>query len=302
MKIRPMARLATVVAAFSVFAAAQADTYGLLIGINDYPDVLDAAGNIAKDANGNPIDPDLRGCENDVKAMNEVLTSKYGVKPENVKMLLSKQATAPAFIDGLKWLLTTAKAGDQVMFFYSGHGGQIKSTTEADGIDEVIVLADNQLVPDDLFGEVAGMFSQKGVNATFVFDSCYSGGMSRSGQRIKFLNLKDSSNYKLAPAALIESAKVQDKMAPAQNPGVFAFIFAGQEDQPTIDLSGLKDIPDHGLFTLFFTAVLTDNPNTPLKDLMDMIANTITKELEFKQFPRFEASSEERASQPVVIR
>lgn len=302
MKFRSLFRLTTAFAVLASFGVAQAETYAYLIGINDYPDVLDASGNLAKDANGNPIDPDLKGCENDVKAMVEIVTTKYGVKAENVRTLLSKQATAEAFIENMKWFVSAPKAGDQVLFFYSGHGGQIKSDKEADGLDEVIVLADNKLVPDDFFADLAPLFTASGVNSTFVFDSCYSGGMARQGMRVKFQDLTKSTVHSLIADDQLKSAAVEMKATQVQTEGVFAFLFAGQEGQPTIDISGLKDIPDHGLFTLFLTAAISDNPNVPLKDLVDIIANTINKELEFTQVPNFESSDAARADKPLIIR
>lgn len=302
MKYQSLVRLTTAFAVLASFAVAKAETYALLIGINDYPDVLDASGNLAKDANGNPIDPDLKGCENDVKAMVALITTKYGVKTENVKTLLSKQATGEAFIENMKWLVNAPKAGDQVLFFFSGHGGQIKSDKEEDGLDEVIVLADNKLVPDDFFGELAPMFASAGVNATFVFDSCYSGGMARQGMRIKFQDLTKSTVHSLLSEEQLQSASLEPKTAEVQTEGVYAFLFAGQEGQPTIDISGLKDIPDHGLFTLFLTAAITDNPNATLQELVDIVANTINKELEFTQVPNMEASDAARADKPLIIR
>lgn len=298
MKVR---RILTLVALALTGALANAETYALCIGINDYPDVLDDAGKLAKDKDGNPIDPDLRGAVNDATSMRDLFIAKYGVKPENAKLITNKDANEKGFIDGLKWILGKLKPGDQMLFTYSGHGGQIDSKTEADGQDEVIVLADNKLVPDDLFAEIVKTTSEAGIHSTFVFDSCFSGGMARAGRRVKFLDLPKSYAAKLMPAATqqsIRGAFRPKQAAPAK--GSYAFLFAGREDQPTIDISGVKDIPDHGIFTLFLLAALQDDPKATLEDLVGT-TNKVLKELEFEQEPRGEFSSADRAAKPIIL-
>lgn len=49
-----------------------AETYALMIGINDYPEPTDARGQPLRDANGNLVSEDLHGCVNDVTEMSEI--------------------------------------------------------------------------------------------------------------------------------------------------------------------------------------------------------------------------------------
>lgn len=299
LKMRFAALAALSLCALTTHAA----TYAVLIGINDYPDVVDSSGNRVKDEKGNFVDDDLKGAVNDVTAWKGLLTGKYGVPGDNVKMLTDKDANETKFVETMKWMFSNAKSGDQILFFYSGHGGQIKTTNpeEEDGLEEVIVLADRKLVPDNLFGELAKVAASRGINATFVFDSCHSGGMSRDGARTKFLNLAQRSGHVKAAQASLDGVKTSFRQAaPAASTGSFAFLFAGQEDQPTIDISGMKDIPAHGVFTLFVTAALNDAPAAPIKDLIPVVTEVLRK-LEFKQVPRFETSSPERGDKPVVL-
>lgn len=305
--MKSIVKLAAIAVAGCLFAgAANAETYAFMMGINDYPDVLDEAGKLAKGDDGKPIDPDLKGCVNDVTEMKDILLKKFMVRPENVRIALNKEGGEEGFVQGMKWLLSKPKEGDQIIFFYSGHGGQIKSKTEEDGIDEVIVLADNKLVQDDLFADVVQVTSKAGINATFIFDSCYSGGMSRDPHRkIKAMNTAlERSPSKFQHLMNFQTAGIKAAFKKPQEPttlkGSWAYLFAGSEEKPTIDISGIKDIPDHGVFTLFLTAALTDDPKSTMEDLVKT-TKEVLKDLEFDQDPQGEFSSPERAKLPLIF-
>lgn len=108
---------------------ARAERYALLVGVSDY---------------ASPRIKDLGGCENDVKLMAYLLTNRYQFPQENVRMLLSRGATKAAILGGLSFLAETSKAGDDVVFFFSGHGSQVTDLDgdESDGMDEVLLPGD----------------------------------------------------------------------------------------------------------------------------------------------------------------
>jgi len=302
MRLNNIARLMTAVAlGAGLVGAAFADTYAVLIGVNDYPDAVGTDGNPLKDEKGNPINHDLKGAVNDVESMKKVLIDGFSIDKDHIKVVTDKDATEAGFVGSMKAALSDIKPGDQFIFFYSGHGGQIDDKDEPDGIEEVIVLGDNQLVPGDFFGELSKVLAENNIDSTFIFDSCFSGGMSRDGQRVKFLNMVNNKAYKPVAAARLNGLKTATKKAPAkQEKGEFAFIFAGQEDQPTIDISGLKDVPAHGVFTLFLSAILEEMPKAGINDLVEAIQKAL-KELKFDQVPRAEFSSPERAALPILV-
>jgi len=78
----------------------------LLVGINKY--AMSGA--------------DLNGCVNDVNNLWEKLTTKYGFDPDNVRMLTDERATQANILQRLGWLVDNAKAGELLIFQYSGHG------------------------------------------------------------------------------------------------------------------------------------------------------------------------------------
>ncbi|MBL8060358.1 MAG: caspase family protein [Chthonomonas sp.] len=297
--------------------AANAESYAYLVGIKDYPTPLDAQGNPLKDEKGNVVDNDLAGPINDCNSIMSLLNLKYGYNSSNIRKSFDKDATGKNFLENIKWLATTAKAGDNVVFYYSGHGAQLeddkaKEPTPGDKIDETLVLADGTLVIDDLFDEVKGILTANGVNVTFVFDSCFSGGMSREfmvngrSAREKFLGKKQTgANYKSMSRAMmnnwrpsIDSIKTRATFNPT---GTAAWIYASKETEPSVDLGAAgADSPAHGLFTLLLTAVLEAEPKSPAKDLVDAI-NEFATEKGFKQGPNTEFSNSTRANQPVFL-
>jgi hypothetical protein len=290
---------------------AHAETYAVMVGIGDYPDPVGADGKPLRDDKGNVVNLDLAGPVNDVKTYKDLLVNKHGVKPDNIKLVLDKNANEKGFVDNMRWLFGTAKPGDQIIFVYSGHGTQIKAEDEEDGKEEAIVLADNMLVPGDLFGELAKSASKAGLNATFVFDSCFSGGMSRdvvsfngnAGQaRNKFVLENVSAKMKRLPKAKGTELKAVVKAAPTQEAGSYAFLFGGREDQTTTDLDFKDpDQPDHGLFTLVLAMALEKLPDAPVEDLMKAVAE-ILKEKGFTQVPQFEFSSAARGQKPFFLK
>lgn len=283
-----------------------AETYALSIGINDYPE--------SKDAQGQVVDSDLKGCVNDAKALQNLFVTKFGVKSENTRIITDKKVTFEAFLDNMKWLLSSAKAGDQVVFTYSGHGGQVKDATEPDGFEEVLVLADENLIPGDLFGEIAKLLSVNGIHSTFIFDSCFSGGMSRNVDGKISVRNKSLGEVRARRSATLDSLQKSGvKLTPRQAGGTAAtsaFLFASQEDKTSSDISGLEGIDPHGIFTLLLLAVLEDNPKTPVAEMYDSINAVLDSlnesfkkqgsDMKFEQNPKFETTGD-RASLPILL-
>jgi uncharacterized caspase-like protein len=124
---------------------------------------------------------DLWHPDEDAKEMYTELTRQQGYAKANVKLITNNKATASAIVSAIDWLVANEKAGDEVVFFYSGHGYRAPdsegwdSDTESDGNDEMIVTYDFYGLPD-------GWFKQKfsAVESTkfaLMFGSCHSGGM-----------------------------------------------------------------------------------------------------------------------------
>jgi len=129
---------------------------------------------------------DLKGPQNDVLLMKNALLS-YGFEPSNIKILLDEKATKKNIWRAFnEWLIKSTKAGDEVVFYFSGHGTQVidRDHDEEDGWDETLCpydidpkTGDNAIIDDELSTWLR-MLKKRYV--TVIIDSCYSGGATRS--------------------------------------------------------------------------------------------------------------------------
>ncbi len=305
-------RFAVICGALALAAVGFSDTYAVCMGINKYPVPVDKNGSPFKDEKGNLVSANLNGAVNDASAMRELLVGKYSVKTENVKFLADADANAAGFLEAVKWLITNAKAGDNVVFTYSGHGSQIPDKAQPSGKASVIVLSDNKLVTGNFFKEVSASMKKAGINATFVFDSCFAGAMNREPKIAEYSRVKtkalDPKGIYMQKAKLIAKTDLggilqSAKALPAKQDakGEIAFLFASQDNETSSDLTFKDETkPARGLFTLLITLILADQPKVALNELVTAI-KTIVKEKGFKQTPMSEFSSEERAKAPLVI-
>ena len=141
----------------------------LLVGINDYPKQLST----------------LMGCINDVQNMHDLLTSLFGFKTEDIRILTESDATALNILKALEMLVHGAGPGDQLIFHFSGHGSQAPdgSGDEKDFLDEILCPYDldwrENVVRDD---DLSRIFETvpPGVHVEVFLDCCHSGTGMRS--------------------------------------------------------------------------------------------------------------------------
>ncbi len=137
----------------------------LLLGINDYKTVNH-----------------LRGCENDVRSMEDLLKNVFQFGEQNVRSLLNQKVTKTEVTRQMKWLFKDVAAGDQVILHYSGHGSAIPDhdDDEDDGVDELICLYDmdfddshSYFTDDELRAWTKDL--PQGALLTVILDCCHSG-------------------------------------------------------------------------------------------------------------------------------
>ena len=324
---KQIAKLA-IVAGIAVFSASSfAETYAVCMGVNEYAVPLDSKGNPIKDEKGNPISNNLQGAVNDAQTMHDLFVNKFKVKSENVRIATDKDANVDGFVKQMKWLIDTAKEGDQVLFSFSGHGSQIPDKSKESGKSSVIVLSDLQCIPGDFFKKFSTALKKSGVNSTFIFDSCFSGGMSRNpvmfnGSQLKAVRARFLSPYAAGahangtlsakPAlqsetnllAITGASKSKPRSMAKKNEikGETAFLFASSEQQTSSDLQ-FKDPAkkSHGLFTLLLDLVVSENPLVPVGDTVAAINKFITEKTQFAQRPGSEFGNEERSKRPLIF-
>ncbi|QCG93090.1 DUF4384 domain-containing protein (plasmid) [Azospirillum sp. TSA2s] len=154
-------------------APALAEKHALIVSINEY----------AKDP------WKLRGAVNDGKNIERLLRGPLGYRPDQIKELFDQAATRDAILSNFRsWLIDATKPGDEVFFYFSGHGYQQPDTNgdEEDGLDETLVAADaepdgkggvrNMIIDDEMELLLDALKDRK---VTVVIDSCHSGTISR---------------------------------------------------------------------------------------------------------------------------
>ena len=158
--------------------------WALLIGISDYAEVEDLS-YARRDAEGIATWLLDTGIPSD---HIRLLTDEASVlRVGNEVVLDTGLATLVNVREGLGWLRQMAERDDLVLIHFSGHGyqGADDNLDEGDGVDEFFILHDTRAAAkddtalrDDEFGRSLDRIESDHV--LVFFDSCYSGGLSRS--------------------------------------------------------------------------------------------------------------------------
>ena len=135
----------------------------LLVGIGDYGGRL----------------PGLEHTADDARKLERVLVDRIGVAPDDAVLLVDGEATVERFRESLAGLAERMTSGDQVIIFYSGHGGRSPRATfqraDPDSVDETLSLFDGEVSDDEL----ASMLDAVPGRVLLILDSCFSGGFAK---------------------------------------------------------------------------------------------------------------------------
>lgn len=167
--------------------------------------------------------PRLKNAENDARKIYEILTNHYGFQPENVSLLLGKEATKAAINTQIaEKLIDGATDEDCVLFYFSGHGFSRQGTSGNPASGELlpadVEFRDNQPRLSHVIHldeEVVNPLTKysKARHKLLILDSCYSGTIfSHSGRRAgKFDSLRIDETVFRAPGfqAMTASRELQ---------------------------------------------------------------------------------------------
>ena len=238
----------------------------VIVGINTYPY-----------ANS------LRGCVEDAKNVNALLTSEFGIPVGNVVLLTDGAATRAGILAALRDVAAKSQPGDLVVFYYSGHGS-IFPDDLSEVHDETVILQqgphvprtgayDSALCPSDTGGppssdkawenlilddELFAVFqplASRGVTVLGFSDSCHSGSLSkalRPGWKVKFISPEQAvrRNLSLRPTASKGIGTLTFLREKAEKRYIF---FGGCRDN-----SVSTDTPKGGLFTVSLVTVIKE--------------------------------------------
>src|SRR5947209_5263467 len=123
----------------------------------------------------NAYDPPnvLPSCVADADAFERLLTNKFGFT--DVVNLRDRQASNAAMSSALQTLLNGASSGDDLVFYYSGHGYSLE---KGDALVEALVPQDAQFFDSDELGQLTASVPPGAL--TVVLDACFSGGMEKA--------------------------------------------------------------------------------------------------------------------------
>jgi beta-lactamase superfamily II metal-dependent hydrolase len=125
----------------------------------------------------------LRGCINDTAELHSLLTTYFGFKDEDIRILHDRDATYTGIQDGLEWLLSDYAGSDVRVFHFSSHGSQVEDDgdDEWEALDEVLIPYDHSWTNPFRDDELHKIFEKipEHVNFTFIADCCHSGSIQR---------------------------------------------------------------------------------------------------------------------------
>lgn len=214
--------------------------------------------------------------------------------------------TRRAIMDQLGGLARKARAGDQVLIYFSGHGSQQPDTAtsaagldEADGLDEIILPSDigpwedsvgavRNAISDDEIGRAVDAIRRKGAFVWLVIDACHSGTALRGGPLVAGdqVEIKAVSTAALGiPDKAIQSARTASARLPARRKqtfepgsldgrsasmgGVTAF-YAASASEAAISTTFIVDgkaTPPMGILTYALTQALASGRTQSYRDL-----------------------------------
>src|SRR6266850_866258 len=119
--------------AIGVFALPiHAEKHALLIGINDYQYARD-----------------LKGSVNDITQVKALLIKDLAFDESRIQTLLDSQATKANILAALAGLAGRTKAGDSILWYYSGHGFMMLDEDGDEALEDPTDMYDEVLVPYD---------------------------------------------------------------------------------------------------------------------------------------------------------
>ncbi len=162
-------------------ALSAGNKYAIVIGIADYPGTSN----------------DLVYTDNDAKEMASALTTVYGFNPANIYSFIDEEgqgavnATQEKIIFAIQEISSIARPGDEIVFFFSGHGGKGRALDgDKEAIDESIIIHDGNALVYLWDGELKSLFSGFATSRiVFIFDSCLAGGMTDLAASGRIINM-----------------------------------------------------------------------------------------------------------------
>ena len=247
---------------------------------------------------------DLNGCVNDVTNIRDILLKYFAFDVNDIRVVVDERATKENIINRLRWLVADAKAGDRLLFHFSGHGSQIRDRNGdelKDQLDEILCPHDmdwdgTYIVDDDL-GEFFGKLP-KGINLEVLLDCCHSGTGTREACGIESLphELSFKPRFLTPPADIL--ARVDDddlqvrNLAKGGNP-LNHVLFSGCKDNQTSADAYIKG-SYNGAFTYYFSKHVRETQGALSRGELIKRVRASLRFNGFRQVPQLECTRTDR--------
>lgn len=210
---------------------------------------------------------ELGGCINDINNIGNFIIENCDYKVENITKLTDKTEIKPTLkniIDSIINLTKDIKAGDTLLFYYSGHGSQIDDDDDkTNELDQVLVPLDykeNGFINDTwLFDNLAKVLP-KDVTLWCFTDCCHSGTILNLEYNLLYNRRKNKQKTDLYNeddwVNMYTFYLTNNKIETDGD----IFMFSGCLDEQTS-----ADLGDRGAFTNVLLETLSNCKNNPRK-------------------------------------
>lgn len=237
----------------------------LVVGINEYE---------------SPRIKNLTGAVPDALAVAAFLRERAGMSETQIRLLTSPAqpdsppASRAEIIRGFQEFLGAATPGQEVLFYYSGHGSQnhLLPRELSEMLGETLVPADARVndVPDLLDRELrllAAALTDKGIRLTLIVDACHAGDVVRGrkdalplAEPVSRLTPKGSTRRSLA--SLLDGTVSAERLAEVYAtalPGM-TLLAAARASEPAFEVGWPPEAPDgrRGALTLALLEALSN--------------------------------------------
>ncbi|XP_010527182.1 PREDICTED: metacaspase-3 [Tarenaya hassleriana] len=217
----------------------------------------------------------LKGCITDAKSMRSFLIHHMGFPPDSILMLTEEEPSSQRFPTkknmrkAMRWLVEGNRAGDSLVFHFSGHGSRQKDYNgdEIDGQDEALCPLDQETegkIIDDEINQTLVRPLVPGAKLHAIIDACYSGTvldlpfvcrMARNGY-YKWEDQRSMGAYK------------------GSNGGV-AYCFSACDDHETSGYTPVFTGKNTGAMTYSFIKAVKADPSPTYGGLLSLMCSAI---------------------------
>ncbi len=251
---------------------------------------------------------DLSGCLNDVTNIRDSLIKFFGFQADDIRVVTDARATKKNIMDRLQWLVKGAKAGDRMLFHFSGHGSQVRDRNGdelKDKLDEILCPHDmdwdgTYIVDDELRKIFSGL--PPGCALEVLLDSCHSGtgtrellGLAQLPPELSFkprflrppIDIQCRVDLELPITRLLRGSNPAPKTLPPIPE--YLVLFSGCRDNQT-SADALIGGNYNGAFTHYFCKHLRDVKGKITRSELLKRLRASLKFNDFDQIPQLEAS------------